>query len=168
MGMYGVGQWLVYGIHGVCQVTDTEERVVDGKRVVYLVLTPAGQSGSRFLVPSHNAVAMSKLHPILTKQELETLLSSPEVRVDAWIPDENTRKQTYRELIVSGDRVALMAMVRTLWLRKETQAKAGRKSHLCDDNFLRDAQKLLADETAQVLGINGDEAVRYLRQRLGG
>lgn len=164
--MYGVGQWVVYGIHGVCQVTDMEKRVTDGKHTEYLVLTPAGQSGSRFLVPTHNAAAMAKLHPMLTRQELETLLDSPEVRVDAWISDENTRKQTYRELIVSGNRMAILAMVRTLWLRKSMQTQSGRKPHLCDDNFLRDAQKLLADETALVLGISGDEATAYLRKRL--
>lgn len=164
--MYGIGQRVMYGIHGVCLVADTEEQVLDGKRVTYLVLTPLSQPGSRFLIPTHNAAAMGKLHPMLTREELEALLDSEAVRADAWIPEENQRKQTYRELIVSGNRQALLAMVRTLWQHKQAQTRAGRKAHLCDDNFLRDAQKLLADEVAAVLEVTPEEATRYLHQRL--
>ena len=60
MNMYQIGDKVLYGMHGVCVVIDLEKRTLDGKQVTYLVLEPAGQSGSRFLVPSHNAAAMAK------------------------------------------------------------------------------------------------------------
>ena len=56
--MYQIGDQVVYGIHGVCCVVEQEERVIDRKRVTYLVLEPVGQDGSRYLVPTHNAAAM--------------------------------------------------------------------------------------------------------------
>lgn len=164
--MYQIGDKVVYGIHGVCVVADQEERVIDRKKRVYLALEPVGQDGSRYLVPTHNEAAMAKLRPMLSAQELETLLRSQEVHEDGWIRDENQRKNAYRELISSGDRVKLMQMVCTLYRHKAAQTAAGRKVHLCDDNFLRDAEKLLTGEFAIVLDMEPDQARQYLRAHL--
>ena len=43
---------------------------------------------------------------------------------------------------------------------------AGRKFHQCDDNFLRDAEKLLTGEIAISMGMTHDEARTYLREKL--
>ena len=164
--MYQIGDQVVYGIHGVCCVVEQEERVIDRKRVTYLVLEPVGRDGSRYLVPTHNAAAMAKLRKKLSREELEDLLKSETIRVDGWITDKNQRKQTYRELISSGDLAKLMQMVHTLYRHKNAQAAAGRKVHLCDENFLRDAEKLLASEAAIVLGMEYDQARKYLKENL--
>lgn len=164
--MYQIGDRVVYGIHGVCCVVDLEKRVIDKKTVTYLVLEPAGQDGSRYLVPMHNEAAMSKLRPMLNPQEMEALLQSEEVRCDSWIREENLRKNAYRELISSGDRLGLMRMVHTLYNHKKAQLQAGKKVHLADENFLRDAEKLLASEIAVVMDMQPDEARAYLRNQL--
>lgn len=164
--MYQIGEKVVYGIHGVCIVVDREERTVDRKRVTYLALEPVGQDGSRYLVPTHNPAAMGKIRRMLSKEELESLLDSDHIHADCWILDENQRKQTYRDLIVSGDRARLLQMVYTLYRHRKAQTAAGRKCHLCDENFLRDAEKLLVGEFAQVLNMEQDQAKQYIRSRL--
>lgn len=164
--MFQVGEKVVYGSHGVCMVVDQEERTIDRKRLTYLALEPVGQDGSRYLVPTHNAAAMAKLRHMLSREELDAMLQSEEIRANNWIKDENQRKQTYRELIGSGDRAKLMQMVHTLYRHKASQAAAGRKVHLCDDNFLRDAEKLLLGEVSIVMGMDTDEAKQYLRSKL--
>jgi len=164
--MYQSGQLVVYGSHGVCRVVCEEVRRVDKKQVVYLVLEPVGQEGSRYLVPTHNAAAMGKLRGMLTREELEALLRSAVDEEDGWIQDENLRKQTYRELISSGDASRLARMVAALYRHKARQLSAGRKVHLCDDNFLRDGEKILIGEIALVLGFTQDEARKYLRSSM--
>ena len=164
--MFQVGDRVVYGIHGFCDIRDAETQRVDQKEVTYLVLEPLGQPGSRYMVPTHNAVAMGKLKKMLNREELEMLLQSDSVRQDSWIRDEGQRKQAYRELISSGDRERLMAMVHTLYRHKAEQTASGRKVHLCDDNFLRDAEKLLMGEVAIVMGMSSDEAKQYVRSQL--
>lgn len=164
--MYQIGEKVIYGIHGVCVVADREERVIDRIRRTYLALEPVGQEGSRYLVPTHNEAAMAKLRRMLTREEFETLLASDQVRANGWIQDENQRKQLYRELITSGDRGRLMQMIRTLYRHRAAQTAAGRKCHLCDENFLRDAEKLLAGEVSLVMGLDPDAAKQYIRSRL--
>ncbi len=164
--MYQVGERVVYGIHGVCDIVEQEEKTVDRKQVTYLVLEPVGQPGSRFLVPTRNAAAMGKLKKMLSRQEMEALMESESVRQDAWIREEGQRKQCYRELISSGDRKRIMAMIHTLYRHKAEQAAAGRKVHLCDDNFLRDAEKLLMSEVSIVMEMEPEEAKQYVRSKL--
>ena len=164
--MYHVGDKVVYGVHGVCMIAAQEERVIDRKTVTYLVLEPIGQEGSRYLVPTHNAAAMGKIRNMLSREELEALLQSEFVHSDGWIWDENLRKQTYRELICSGDRARLMQMVCTLYHHRKVQAAAGKKTHLCDENFLRDAEKLLAGEFSVVLDMEPNQAAQYLKNKL--
>jgi len=161
-----VGSQVVYGIHGVCAIIDVEVKRVDRKKVEYFVLEPAGQPGARFYVPMHNEVALSKLRPLLTKEELEEMIVSDATRQNCWVADENQRKQKYRELINSGDRAALISMIRALHQHREDQLAAGRKFHLCDENFLRDAQKVLSSEFSLILGIPQAEVGAYIDSKL--
>lgn len=164
--MFQLGDKVTYGIHGVCQIVGIESKKIDRKIVEYYVLEPADQLGSRFYVPTHNEIAVSKLSPVLSKAELDSLLHSAEVLADAWIADENQRKQKYRELISSGNRVALLQMMHALLEHKRQQIEARRKFHQCDENFLRDAQKLLSDEFTLVLGISKESVADYIRNAL--
>lgn len=164
--MFQVGDLVVYGVHGVCRIVNQEERRIDKKTVSYLVLEPVGQGDSRFLVPTRNAAAMAKLQRVLSREELEAMLTSRQDGEDDWIRDENQRKQVYRELITSGDRARLIRMVRTLYRHKAAQAASGRKNHLCDENFLHDAEKLLAGEAAVVLNLDTEQAKAYLHEKL--
>ncbi len=164
--MFQTGERVVYGVHGICTITGQEQRTVDQKKVTYFVLEPMEQTNSRYFVPAHNPAALQKIRPVLKKEELHALLCSKEVRQDVWITDENQRKQYYRELIVSGDRLALLQMIRSLHKHKQEQMAQGRKFHLCDENFLRDAQKLLDGEFACILEIPHNQVAEYVLEAM--
>lgn len=161
--MYHSGDQVVYGVHGVCCVTGTECKTVDKKQELYLVLEALDQSGTRFYVPCANPAAIAKLRPLIDRESLEELLHSNTVRQSCWIEDENNRKLRYRELISSGDRESLLQMVYTLHEHRKTLQQMGRKFHLCDDSFLRDAEKLLNSEFSRVLEIPVNEVGEYIR-----
>lgn len=165
--MFQIGDRVVYGIHGVCSVIGLEDRRVDRKLVQYYVLEPLDHPGSRYFIPSHNQLAMAKVHRVISQQELSELLCSDEVKQDVWVADENLRKQRYREILSSGDRAALLCMVRTLHRHRLEQAAVGRKFHICDENYLRDAQKLLSSEFSLVLGIEPGQVGDYVREKMG-
>lgn len=164
--MFEIGEWVVYGIHGVCRVVGTEKQLVGRKRTEYLVLEPLAQNESRFYLPTGNPTALAKLKTVMPAEELKALLTSKELQEDVWIREENQRKQTYRELINGGDRTALLKMVCTLYRYRDAQTAAGKKFHQCDDNFLRDAEKLLSSEIALVLEMTQEQARDYLREQL--
>ncbi len=164
--MYTAGDMVVYGSNGVCRIIGTEVKILDGKGLEYYVLEPVDSDSARFYVPCGNPAALVKLRSLLNRQELDSLLHSVENSGDVWIADENRRKQLYRELIVSGDRVGILSMILALLRHKDSQAKLGRKFHLCDENFLHDAKKLLVSEFSVVLGIPAEEAWAYILDKI--
>ena len=164
--MFQVGERVIYGSHGVCQIVSMEERIIDRKRIHYLVLESLAQPGSRYMVPSENPVALLKLRRLMTREELQTLLKSEVIRHDHWIVDENTRKQRYKELINSGGREALLGMIYTLHHQKKQQLELGRKFHQCDEAFLNDAQKLLTEEVSLVMGIDPSCVGAYILESM--
>lgn len=165
--MLAQGDKVVYGIHGVCRILELEKRTVDRKQVEYYVLEPLDQSETRFYIPTHNQAAVAKLRPLLTREQLDALLQGDGLDLNIWITDENQRKQRYRELIGSGNRAALISMVRALHRHRSEQASMGRKFHMCDENFLRDAEKLLSSEFSMVLGIPQSEVGNYIQNKIG-
>ena len=164
--MYQPQNKVVYGIHGVCVIVGREVRRVDRKDLEYLVLEPIEQPGACYYVPAQNPAALAKLRPLLDRDALTELLHSEEIRRDSWIRDENQRKLRYRELISSGDRAALLNMIGSLYRQKENLVAMGRKFHLCDENFLRDAEKLLHAEISQVLGIETGKVGEFIRNAM--
>ena len=162
--MLQTGSYILYGSHGICKILDLEVRLVGKKKVEYYVLEPVEQSDSRYYVPSQTAA--TKLRPMITKEELRSILHSGMIYCEKWIQDENARKQYYRDLLSSGDRAALMRMVHTMYEHKEQQQASGRKVHICDENFLRDARKVLDNEFSLVLGLPQGDVAQYIQNEL--
>ncbi len=164
--MFEQGSRVIYGIHGVCEILGKEEQYSGKKCIEYYVLKPVNQPDDRYYVPCQNAAAVAKLKPVLTKQQLDTLLSSSDAGNDAWISDENQRKQRYRELITQGDRAALISMIKALHIHRDALLAQGRKFHMCDANFLRDAENLLNAEFSLVLDIAPNEVGAYIENAI--
>lgn len=160
------GDQVVYGIHGVCRIVARDERIVDHKHVEYYVLQPCAGADATYYVPVHNEAAVSKMRKMLTAAQLDALLSSQQMHSDCWIDEENLRKERYRKLIARADCAELIRMIRSLHLHRQRQLAAGKKFHLCDENFLKDAQRLITSEVSQILDIPPAEVESYIRCRV--
>lgn len=155
--MYQVGQCVAYSSHGVCTVMEIETKIVDKKPMQFYALAPISQPVTRYYVPMHNAVAMSKIRELLSADAWRTLLKNTAVKAELWIPDENRRKLAYRELINRGNPAELADMVRLLLQHRCMQSELGKKFHVCDAAFLQEAVNLLLSEAAYVLGSDAEE-----------
>ena len=164
--VYQVGQKVIYGIHGVCCITAVEVKCSGKEKKEFYCLEPVEQPGAVFYVPTANPAAVAKLRPILTVTEFEELITTQKERKVIWIEDENQRKQRYRELISQNDRGELISMVSALYRHKRQQEECGRKFHICDENFLRDATRLISSEFSLVLGISPSEVADYMKKML--
>ena len=160
--MYQVGQMIVYSSHGVCNIVDLEQKRIDRKTIAYYVLEPVDQPGTRYYLPSENPVALAKSRPLYTKDELVHIVSEP-ITENRWIAEDNRRRQYYRELLSSVDMQAMIQMVRCLRAHRQAQLSQGKKFHMCDDNFLRDAKRILTTEFMIVLQLPAEQLEQYLQ-----
>lgn len=160
--MYSVGDVVVYSIHGVCRIEAVEERKVDKNTASYFVLRPLENEKIVYFIPVHNQAALLKLRPLTDRQTLEAVFQTPEVLTECWIPEENQRKLRYKELISSLDFAATVQMVHTLHCHRTKQLSSGKKVHQCDENFLRDAKRMLDSELSVILEIPVSQVESYI------
>lgn len=148
--MYVINDTVIYATDGICKIIDIAEREFGGKTDVYYILKPIYKDGSTIMVPTSNPVLISRLKKILTPEEAKSLISSiPTEKSADWIENEKVRKQTYRDVILRGDRVELIKFIKRVYEHKEEQKQIGKKLHSCDEKFLEDAQRMLHEELAK-------------------
>ena len=160
------GDMVVYGIHGVCRIGETERRRVDHKEVEYYVLVPIDQPDAKFYVPMHNPLAVAKMRKVLTREKLVALLESVETEDDSWIANEAQRKEKYRELISKADCADLIRMLRALHIHRQNQLAAGKKFHQCDENFMKDAERVIWSEVSTVMEIPPETVGAFILSKI--
>lgn len=166
--MFKIGDTVTYGTTGVCRIDSEIERTVKGEKKSYLVLKPVFQDNATVYVPVDNETLMSRIKRILTADEVDSLIVHIPEYNTKWIVSDSERTKKFREVMISGDREELTKMVRTLYLHRQKQYAKGRKLHASDEHFLRDAETLLFDEFALVLGIKPEEVAGYIDKKIAG
>lgn len=155
-----------YGAHGVCKITDIAEKDFNGVPVEYYVLKPIYNDTSTIYVPVHNQSLTDKMHKVLSAEEIRALIQAMPYEESIWIDDEEERKRRYQEILVDGDRVELIRMIKALYLRQRKQQAKGRKLHMADDRFFKEAERMLYEEFALVLQMKKEEVLPFILEQL--
>ena len=161
---YKVNDVVLYGTDGVCRITEITKKPFRDREVTYYVLKPLFKPSSTLFVPVDCEKLTSKMHRTLSAEEIHALIQTlPEQRT-MWIEDETERKARYKEILAGGDRVQLIQMIKALYFHQEEQRAVGKKLHISDENFFKEAQRLLHDEFSAALGIPREDILDYIDQ----
>ena len=165
--MFKVNDVIIYGTQGVCQIVDIEEKSVSGTTKNYFVLKPVNDNGSTIFAPTDNEHVLKKMRKILTEEEINRLIDSIPDEKTAWISNANERKELYKAFLASGDHAALIQMIKDLYAHKKEREEAGKRLHTMDENFFKDAERILYNEFQYVLGLNSKaELMKYIFSRI--
>lgn len=164
--MYQINDVVVYGLHGVCRITEIEEREFAGETQPYYTMHPVFNDRSTFFVPVNNEKSKKKVRDLLTPQEISALIRSMPQLEEIQVQNEKHRKIIYKEIIESGDRAEIIRLIKTIYVRREAQLKAGKKQHLIDERFLKEAETSLYDEFAFVLNIDRESVIPHIKNEL--
>ena len=165
---YEKGSYVVYGTDGICVIDDvTEMSFMAGvEKSRYYVLKPEHSSDSKVYVPAGNEKLMSKLRPLLTKQEIDMLLTGIRYKAIEWEPDRRLRTEFFHGILAKGVTEELLLMIRCIYLKKNELENVGRKLSSSDVNSLKTAEKLVEEEFACVLGIERKDVGAYIRSMI--
>ena len=164
--MYNVGDFVMYGTFGICKIDSIEKRDLTGVEQEYYILKHTNSDKNIFYVPTDNATAVSKMRPICSKAEVDSLISHMNTEKPIWIENDVKRKEEYSRIIRDGNKQEIIRLIKTLYLRREEVAKSGKKLRSSDENYLKLAENMLFDEFAYALGIERDEVVDYIEQHI--
>lgn len=164
--MFQAGDAIVYGTHGVCVIDEISELKLVGEKREYYVLSPIRDKNSKIYAPTDNETVSAKMRKVITKAELDLLISGISSEDSEWINDDGERREYCDGVIKSGDRAQLMSLIGMLYSKQKTLRTSKKHFHLADEKALKQAQDLLHDEFAYVLGIPVDEVPMYIKERI--
>lgn len=164
--MYKVNDMVVYGNEGVCKITEITSRVFANKTKEYYVLKPVYNENTVLYIPVQSEELASKMKKILSVDEIYEIIHMDPKENGDWIDNDNQRKEKYKEVLRNGDRKEIMKMIRLLYLHQQELKEAGKKFHMADDKFFKDAEKILYDEFAYVLDIKQEDVIPFICKEL--
>lgn len=166
--MFQVNDVIIYGSQGVCKIAAIEEKSIGGVKSAYFVLKPIKEQGSTIYAPTDNALVQKKMRRLLTVSEINHLIDAMPDEKTVWIDNANERKECYKNLLASGDHLALIQMIKAIYAHKKEREAAGKRLHVMDEHFFKDAEQILYNEFQYVLNLSGKEALmKYILERIG-
>ncbi len=165
--MFQVNDVIVYGAQGVCQIAAVEEKNISGAKKQYYVLKPVKDPGATIYAPTDNVQVLKKMRRLLTEQEINHLIDSMPEEKTLWIVNDNERKECYKNILAAGDHSELIRMIKSIYAQKKKREEAGKRLHMVDERFFKDAEQLLYNEFQYVLNLSSkEELTKYILGRL--
>ena len=161
--MFCVGQTVLYGSNGVCVVDDVTEKRIGKTKMQYYVLKPLCNNTSTLFVPTANQQLVSKMRRILTEDEAEAILRDLPPCGD-WNDNKQERSEQFRAIITEGSCVELIRLIRLVRTHEQEQLAGGKRLHITDERFLKEAEKMICEEFSLVLHISRDEVLERILQ----
>lgn len=155
--MYQVTDVIMYGAQGVCEITGIEEKSIGGVKRKYFVLKPVKDKDATIFAPTDNEHVLKKIRKLLSAEEMDNLIDSMATKEANWIEDESQRRELYKGILADGDPLELVKMIKAIYLHKQEREAAGRRLHMTDERFFKDAEQILYNEFQYVLKLNSKE-----------
>lgn len=161
--MFQVNDRIVYGTQGVCVVTEIGKlsMSVADKQRQYYTLCPIYQRDEVIYVPVDNRKVT--MRPVLSREEADALIEEMTELDTIWIVNEREREAQYKAALLSCDCRELVKIIKTLYERKKTREREGKKVASVDERYFSQAEEQLYGELAYALDIKKEEVKPYIK-----
>ena len=164
--MFQVDDTVCYGASGICRVVGITKQKSGKNLVQYYVLKPVYNQGSTIFVPTGNTALVAKMREILSADEILAMIHHLPETEDIWVEGENERQTYFRTILQSGDRERILQVIKSLYNHQIRCREAGRKFRVSDERLLKEAENVLHEEFAYVLGLPKDQIVSFITKEL--
>lgn len=149
--MLEINDIIIYTTYGICKIKDRITMNLNGNNNEYFVLIPLTDSKTEITIPTANSIIMSRVLPLLTKDEISTIINEIPFIDTYWINNDNERKKEFSDTIKKGNRRETLKLIKSIKLHQNGLKGKGRKLHATDEAAMKDALKLILDEFSYVL-----------------
>ena len=164
--MFEKGQYIIYGIRGVCEVMDitTIDRPGGPQGKLYYVLRPYYHQDSKIVTPVDSDKTV--IRPLLTREEALELIDRIQDVQEMEVTEDKQREERYKEALKTCDCRVWVSMIKALYLRRKDRIEQGKKMTDLDERYFKTAEENLYSELARSLGMSRDEMVDYIKERV--
>lgn len=164
--MFQVGDYIIYGMSGVCVVENIGEiqtKVVPQDKIYY-TLRPYYSDRSTIFTPTDNQKV--KMRSILSSKEAMSLLDHVKSIDCEWAKDEKGREVEYKEAIKQCDCKQLLKIVKSLYKSRKEKLADGKKVPARDEKYYHLAEDSLYGELSLSLGLDIEETKDLVLSRI--
>ncbi len=158
--MFGIGDKIVYPMHGAGVIEKIEEqRILDQNRRYYILRVPCGDM--KIMVPVENAEDIGVrgvINPDKLGKVLEYLGGETTVMSDNW----NRRFRENQDKLKSGEVFQVAEVIRNLM-----RTDIAKKLSTGEKKMLTNAKQILASEIILVKDVDETEAIDIIQQAVG-
>lgn len=165
---YKIGEYVVYGSNGICQISDIKDMTLSpiiGKRNYY-VLTQINSKAATIYVATDNEALCAKMRYVLSENEILDILHGAKENSISWIDDRKVRVQTFHSILHGDSHEDLLLMIRCIYLKSRELFENNKRLSDSDASVLHSAERIIKEEFAFALGIDGDKVGEYIRREL--
>lgn len=164
--MYSANDTVRYATHGICKVLGVSSRKIGQECIECYTLEPVDNTRCNIIIPVTNKAAAEKIQHILSVEEVYSLIRAMPGADIIWIENTAARRKRYAEILENGDRMELIRLIKTLYLRRKELLQNGKKLHMTDENYMQDAERVLYDEFSHVLKMERDNVLPFVMEQL--
>ena len=162
---YKIGEHVSYCSGEICTIESVTKECFDGvNELEYFKLVPINSGKSSYYVPCQNCG--ERIRKLMTKEEIYRLIDEIPNSSATWCDDKNKRKNMFHSVLKGNDHHEIISMMHTLYIQREQQRKNGKKLLASDEKAMSEAEHLLYQEFAFVLGIEENEVENFIENRL--
>ena len=164
--MFEVGDYIVYGINGVCKVEKIGTVNVSGipKDKMYYTLVPVYSKGSKVFTPMDNRKVV--MRSVISKDEALKLIDGIKDMDLLWEANDKRRELMYKETIRKCDCKEWIRIIKTLYIKKQSKIAEGKKMSAGDEKYLHMAEENLFGELAIPLEIEKEKVEAFISERV--
>lgn len=154
---FGVGDYIVYGHNGICQVVDITHPDIAGtdNGRLYYVLIPEKTKDSRLFCPADNDKII--LRKIITADEAKAIIEETKTIEPLTVSNERMRDDSYKNAMRSCDLRQCVQVIKALLIRKKEREDNGKKITATDERYLKQAEEDLYGELSIATGRDRNE-----------
>ena len=163
--MFSTNEYIIYGTTGICKIHEIRKMKFGNKpEKEYYIIKPVYNENCTIYAPVDNNELNIKR--VMNMDEVQKLICDIPNQDIIWIDYVNSRKEKYTEIIKHGNRKDLVSIIKTLYLKKQEQIANGKKLMINDENFMKEAERILHEELALILDITPEEVVPFIIKEL--
>lgn len=159
--MLEINDIIIYTTYGICKIKDKITMNLNGNNE-YFVLVPLTDAKTEITIPTANQLIMSRVLPLLKKDEILTIINEIPFIDTFWIDNDNERKKEFSDIIKKGDRRQTLKLIKSIKSHQNGLKGKGRKLHATDEAAMKDALKLILDEFSYVLDRDRNDVLNEL------
>jgi len=159
--MLQAGSFISYCGHGICRIEGMQKKNFGSGEQDYWVIAPISERGSTIYLAAENPKTRTKIRPVLTKAEIDSVLSGIRSEKMAWIEDRKARVAQFQQILSQSDPKSLLLMAVCLQRRREEK---GLPSSELD--ILHRAQNIIDQEFSFALELPRQEIRQYIHERM--